>query len=423
MRTSAVLTLLMLTLACGQDPQTSGGLVSEARDSAGIRIIENARPADGSRLAWQIGPEPAASIGVLEGEEPYMLHWVAGATRLPDGRIVVADFSSGELRVFDASGSHMATWGGEGEGPGEFRSLTHVAPWPDDSIAAWYTGGLGIAVFDSDGKFGRSFALGSSEMAVWLRPRPLAVRETGDILAIKAPEDADTVVVEIWDGEGALSASLGTLSASEVIITTNDEGQKYLSWKVFGRELVTGLWGDQVVAGPTDRYEIRAFRADGTLARIVRRDHVPRTPTEADRAPWVEEQLSYYREGDVPEALREQARQEFETTPLAETFRRSPRSWVTPPATSGLRNTSSPWKIGRAYSGPSSTPLGRCSASWRRRRGWRSMRSVKTTSWVGPRTSSVWSLCRSGRWSGDDGTGRIHHVAAHRSQMRVRQNR
>ena len=329
MRTSAVLTLLMLTLACGQDPQTSGGLVSEARDSAGIRIIENARPADGSRLAWQIGPQPDVSIGVLEGEEPYMLHWVAGATRLPDGRIVVADFSSGELRVFDTSGSHMATWGGEGEGPGEFRSLTHVAPWPGDSIAAWYTGGLGIAVFDSDGNFGRSFALGSSEMAVWLRPRPLAVRETGDILAIKAPEDADTAVVEIWDGEGALSASLGTHSASEVIITTNDEGQKYLSWKVFGRELVTGLWGDQVVASPTDRYEIRAFRADGTLARIVRRDHVPRTPTEADRAPWVEEQLSYYWEGDVPEALQEQARQEFETTPLAETL-----GWTFPAFTS-----------------------------------------------------------------------------------------
>ena len=320
MKTFTVLTLLTLTLACGQDPQTSGGLVSEARDSAGIRIIENARPADGSRLAWQIGPQPDVSIGVLEGEEPYMLHWVAGATRLPDGRIVVADRSSGELRVFDASGSHMATWGGEGEGPGEFLSLTHVAPWPGDSIAAWYTGRLGIGVFDSDGNFGRSFALGSSEMAVWLRPRPLAVRETGDILAIKAPEDADTAVVEIWDGEGALSASLGTHSASEVIITTNDEGQKYLSWKVFGRELVTGLWGDQVVASPTDRYEIRAFRADGTLARIVRRDHVPRAPTEADRAPWVEEQLSYYREADVPEALREQARQEFETTPLAETF-------------------------------------------------------------------------------------------------------
>ena len=312
--------IALATLACQQDGNAPVGPAIEVRDSAGIRIVENARPADGSRVGWRVGPEPAVSIGVLEGEDAYMFHWVAGATKLPDGRIVVANYGSGELRVFDASGSHMATWGGEGEGPGEFRSLTHVAPWPGDSIVAWYTGRLGIAVFDSAGNFGRSFALGSSEMAVWLRPRPLAVRETGDILAIKAPEDADTAVVEIWDGEGALSASLGTHPGAEVIITTDDEGATYLSWKVYGRELVAGLWGDHVVTSPNDRYEIRAFRADGTLARIVRRDHVPRAPTEADRAPWVEEQLSHYREANVPEALWEQARQEFEATPLAETF-------------------------------------------------------------------------------------------------------
>ena len=63
---------------------------------------------------------------------------------------------------------------------------------------------------DSDGRFARAFALGSREMAVWRRPRALAVREAGQVLAIKAPEDADTAVVELWNGEGALFASLGT---------------------------------------------------------------------------------------------------------------------------------------------------------------------------------------------------------------------
>ncbi len=306
--------------ACNGGGDSPAGLRSEVRDSAGVAIVENARPADGSRVGWRIGSEPTVSIGVLEGEEPYMLYGAFTSVRLPDGRIVVANSGSAELRVFDPSGSHVATWAGRGEGPGEFTSLVHVARWPGDSIAAWHTAGLGIAVFDSGGRFGRAFALGVREMAVWLRPRALAVREAGQILAIKAPEGADTAVVELWDGEGALFASLGTHPTSEVIITTNERGTPHLSRNAYRRELVTGLWGDHVVASPNDRYEIRAFRADGALARIVRRGHQPRVPTEADRPHFVEEQMSYYEASDIPEAIVERARQEFETTPLAETF-------------------------------------------------------------------------------------------------------
>lgn len=47
---------------------------SQVRDSAGIRIVENARPAADSRLPWRIGTEPTVSIGEVTGEEAYMLH-------------------------------------------------------------------------------------------------------------------------------------------------------------------------------------------------------------------------------------------------------------------------------------------------------------------------------------------------------------
>ncbi|MYE94691.1 MAG: hypothetical protein F4238_15175, partial [Gemmatimonadetes bacterium] len=91
---------------------------SEVRDSAGIRIVENARPADDSRLPWRIGPEPTVSIGEVTGEEAYLLHGADAAVMLPDGRIVVANTGTGEIRVFDAAGVHQATWGRAGGGPG-----------------------------------------------------------------------------------------------------------------------------------------------------------------------------------------------------------------------------------------------------------------------------------------------------------------
>ena len=49
-------------LACQEDRHSPAGLQTEIRDSAGIHIVENARPADGLRLAWQVGPRPAVSM-------------------------------------------------------------------------------------------------------------------------------------------------------------------------------------------------------------------------------------------------------------------------------------------------------------------------------------------------------------------------
>ncbi len=311
--------LALSALACQQDPGTRTALASAARDSAGVRIVENARPPDGSRLGWTIGPEPAVSIGVFEGEEPYMLHWADDATRLRDGRIVVANNGSNELRVFDADGTHVATWGRDGEGPSDFAALTEVDAWPGDSIIAWYTGAFGMAVYDSDGTFGRTFVLQSQENVNGLRPRLDAARADGTLLSTRDVEDLDSAIVEVWTSQGALSASMGAHPAEEILITGEGRGRT-LSRLAYSRQLVTGLWGDLVVISHNSRYEIMAYRVDGVLDRVVRRDHLLRSPTEADREPFVEEQLSLLEGADIPEFVERAARQEFETTPLADFF-------------------------------------------------------------------------------------------------------
>ena len=83
---SVAAVIVASTIACRPDTETPDRPGVQERDSAGIRIVENARPPDGSRLGWRIGPEPTASIGVLEGDDPYMLFAVRDATVLSDGR-------------------------------------------------------------------------------------------------------------------------------------------------------------------------------------------------------------------------------------------------------------------------------------------------------------------------------------------------
>ena len=86
---------------------------------------------------------------------------VTDATRLPDGGIVIANAGSSELRVFNPDGSHSATWGRRGEGPGEFTtgSPAAVARWPGDSIAAPNRWGGRLSIFDKDGNHGRDVHL------------------------------------------------------------------------------------------------------------------------------------------------------------------------------------------------------------------------------------------------------------------------
>ncbi len=285
-------------VACQQDQESPAGLQSEIRDSAGVQIVENPRPADDLRLPWRIGPEPSVSIGALEGAEPYMLYLAWDATRLRDGRIVIANVGTDELRVFDASGTHLATWGGQGEGPGEFTGLWQVEPWPGDSIVAWHAPRFGISVFDAQGNFARTIRLVHDEgISPMQRFRPQSTKRDGTILAAHSPEGGDTVAVQLRDGKGEVQSSFGTHP---------------------GREPVWASWGDLTVVGNTGRYEVRAFGADGSLARIVRRDHIPRPPTQGDVAAYIEQRVASNIR--ATESEQAQSRRQYQTVPVAEYF-------------------------------------------------------------------------------------------------------
>lgn len=314
----------LFSAACGPDPARDAAPppTPEIRDSAGIWIVENPRPPEGSRLPWRVGPVPSVSIGAVDGEAPSVLWGALDATRLSDGRIVVANAGTNDLRVFDAAGAHLENWAGEGEGPGEFTSLSRVEPWPGDSIAAWWTRTGGISVFDSEGNYGRTFRLGGNdEDPKWLALRPQATTRAGAVLATWRWRDADTIVVHLRDGEGDLAASLGVHPGPDYHRTNVGTDRERIWEKIFGRRLVHAPWEDLVAVGVTERYELKAFRDDGSLARIVRRQHALQPPAPTDIAAYIEVAVSYMPMGlSPPEIERRQAdlRRDYGAVPAAE---------------------------------------------------------------------------------------------------------
>lgn len=268
--------LLAGTAACG-DGANPGSLtrVPALRDSAGVRIAENPRPPEGSRLGWEVGPEPTVHIGSADGEDPYLFHRVWDMTTFGDGRIAVADAGSEELRVFDSTGVHLATWGGRGEGPGEFRSLWAVARWPGDSVAAWeFHSERGVSVFDSEGNLGRilRYATVSTRTDVTVL-RTAAILTDHEVRSDRGRGlQVRHRLYQFLDAEGTVTASLGPYPASEMF-ERQRAGTTVWMEVPFTRSAVTAAWHDLAVVGRNDIYEIRAYDTDGALRRMVRMDH------------------------------------------------------------------------------------------------------------------------------------------------------
>ncbi len=305
MKTCIALVALAVLACQDVDSPPDGPPPQQERDSAGIRIIENARPPEGSRLDWRIGPEPSVTIGSVEANDEFQLHLVDDALMLGDGRLVVANAGSHQLLVFDEAGNHLAAWGQKGEGPGDFGGvhsgnaygfrLFWAEPWPGDSIAVCHgTYSLGLdllSIFDSNGRHGRRVNLARDGSHTACRD----VLPDGGILASRYPESSGlaptglsrpSIDFLLLEGDGSLRAELGTHPGAEEFQYNDETGFPPFNFWMhdppFQQSIVWGVWDGLAIVSNTDRYEIRAYGADGALARIVRRDHPVRTPTEAD---------------------------------------------------------------------------------------------------------------------------------------------
>lgn len=321
----AGIVLATLASACGDPPSPGGNspaLEPAVRDSADVRIVENPRPPSASRLDWRVGTAPEVSIGAQEGEGPYLLHRASDAFTLSDGRIVVANTGSHELRVFDASGIHVATWGRRGEGPGEFFPLVQAHRWRGDSLLALYSHANHLSVLDSEGNVGRTFTLTRDDSFF----RVAAVLPAGAILSsdfvsrggLSGGLSRTEETYRVRDAEGDMVSLLGSFPGTEWFSSWSGSS----GWSVeiaHAHRVSTFAWGDLVAIAPNDTYEIRVFGLDGTLKRIVRREHDLVASTEAHIDAEIEERVARIPEEERAERRRE-LREDFQEIPFPETF-------------------------------------------------------------------------------------------------------
>ena len=239
---------------------------------------------------WKVAAEPAVMIGGSDEREGYLLQRVTDATRLNDGRIVIADEGSSEISFYDSLGTHLATVGGEGEGPGEFRRIMQMQRLPGDTLLV-LSRQPGLTWLSPQGEYLRSKRVSLNQVA----SLPCRISEgnwqllpDGSLLTILgdnfAPTDCGPEPPSPYRESGLIvrSTSLdGTFDTLGIFPATERNTPNY---RAYGRLLALAVGPNRVYAGDTGAREIPAldFQGDTLLVYSTPWEAVP-IPDQAKR--------------------------------------------------------------------------------------------------------------------------------------------
>ena len=303
----AVLPILAVVLAAcdsGAPPAASGEY-----DSAGVAIV--ASSPDVELPEWTLA-EPSVTLGGMGAGPEYELYQAGAALRLADGRIVVANGGTLELRFYAPDGRFVAAVGGQGGGPGEYQALQGLVRLRGDSLGAWDWRSKRLTIYDTAGAFAR--VLAPTDAGPFF-PRLLGPAPGGDSFILMAgfnPGDAVATGGGRWQDsrtllrvplDGGPPDSIGPFPGAEQFVELG-EGSLWLRQVPFGRAGHVVVGGGRVFVGDDRAGEIRVHDGDGGLLRVIRTNFPTREVTDADIAAYRERELEDVDPGELPEMRR-----------------------------------------------------------------------------------------------------------------------
>ena len=300
--------LLLLTAGCG--PAGAPPLMTRS-DSAGVAIVRYDALPDAASSRITLSEEPVMTLGGAGSAPEQGFFQVAGVVRLSDGRIVVGDRGSGELRYFDPGGILLGKSGGAGDGPGEFRRLTFIGRTTGDSVVTGDAVLGRFQVFDPQGRYARGMSATEVGRGVWggravgvtARGRILATQYTPPTAGNEKPERAPYPLLLLdparnnWD-------TLAVLRGPGQLIRATERGF-LMEGVTYGGQSDASAGDDVVAAVDTDVLGAQVFRG-GKLVAVLRVAHAPVPVTPDLLARYAEEAMSLW-----PAGMSDESRNAF----------------------------------------------------------------------------------------------------------------
>ena len=303
------LVLLAGTISCTEE--TSGPPLVNQRDSAGIEIIEAMRPLWGDSSLWSVDPDPVVDLALSGSGPPHEFYRARSIRQRPDGSLAVADRGSQEVRVFSGTGESRGSFGGPGEGPGEFRNLWRIENAGDTLLVLDARRRVTVVApdltlvrtFDLAGNAWSLHYLGGSTLLT-VAASPPEAPATGLI----RPADVLTLV----SLEGVKIDDIGETPGSESYVSV---GENYASGDpLFGKRSHVAVLGQRIFRGSSDAMQVEELDMTGSLVRILR---IPGYPLDLSDAQIAAEREARFEE--LPSALPPFIRQLVEDLPAPAT--------------------------------------------------------------------------------------------------------
>lgn len=267
------------TLALGACDSSSESPGTVRSDSAGIPIATALAPLWAPGEGWTVSDEPLIEIGAVDGPPEYLLDWVVGAVRLSNGDVVIGERMSGELRRFDRNGTFVWRAAGQGEGPGEHRTLMFVSKLPGDSVVTFDTRLDRLQVFGPDGKVTRTVRI-ESPWSGFIAGSAIGLSKRDLVMTFLDYTEEMPVGVVRWPGVRIATYSLDAGTVRDLMAVQGgeqhvaEEGTDIVrTGYEFGKGPRYAAMRGRLAVVDTESFSIRSVSPDdGTTTAVLRRD-------------------------------------------------------------------------------------------------------------------------------------------------------
>ncbi len=236
---------------------------------------------------WSVDSVPALVIRSSEDTDSVTLAMVTGASRLPDGDILVSDVNDYGLLRFNSDGHLKARVGRKGAGPGEIEYAARLFRC-GDSLLVNDIANRRISVFTTDVMHVRAFTFGVETAG--RMPYQSACNSRGTFIHYgwENPRDiregAYRKNVDFWlsPSDGSAGSYVGAFPGSERFGTVRGGGGS--GPLPLGKQSVIAIGSDRAYIGTADRYEFLVVDLAGKVIDTLRRDIAVRNTTPDDIA-------------------------------------------------------------------------------------------------------------------------------------------
>ncbi len=212
-----------------------------------------------------------------ESREETILSGASSPCMDVDGNIFVGDSQNYRIAVFDNTGHFLRSFGREGSGPGEFRTLSLRGIF-DDQVVTFDPSQLRITIFTTDGEFVRSILY----PRITMKP-PLFFNTSGAY-----PASGNRLVLTqqafapVGDGTGsAFRVGIHTETGDELAEVISPPAP--VPGAFIGAPILHYIPGQGILHVKCPEPEMEWYDLDGSLRQVIRLDIERDTVTAADR--------------------------------------------------------------------------------------------------------------------------------------------